>query len=302
MTAAAWLKLLEAARSELATCKANTAHHYFRQAKDCPWCRMETTFPGLVLFNTATTGVVLTTTDIASLSAALNAIADPGTAPDIAKLIINPTNLVASPNVSAIRSQRFRRYVVLGIGASGGLLLLTYATPWLGMLTIGGALWAFMKLPDDASRLEIAKTSAQTAWNAICRDWQSKAGNQSYLKVRSDGLNAIRQLADLPNVEKRLLRELDQKRRELQLEAFLEKHRIDRASITHIGPGRRVQLTSYGIETAADITKQRVLAIPGFGNAIANSLVAWRRAIEARFVWDRLKALCRESLSLRPDG
>ena len=50
--------------------------------------------------------------------------------------------------------------------------------------------------------------------------------------------------------------------------------------------GRRLQLASYGIETAADITKQRVLVIPGFGNAIANSLVAWRRSVEAKFIFN----------------
>lgn len=285
-SAASWLTLLKAARNELTTCRSNPAHQYFRQAADCPWCRMEAAFPGLLLFNTPITGVVLTSADISSLSAALNAIGDPGPAPDVSKVVVNLANLAASTAALQVHSQRLRRYLVLGGGIGAGLLLLMTSNSLLGLLAIGGAWYAFKQLPDATSKLEAAKNTAQVAWNTICQDWQTKTGNQPYLHTRLEALKAIKQLAELPNEEKRLLQELNQKRRDLQLIVFLEKYRLDRANITHIGPGRRLQLASYGIETAADVTKQRVLGIPGFGDAIANSLLAWRKSVEAKFVFN----------------
>ena len=239
----------------------------------------------MLLCDAPMSGAVFTSNDIRSLSAALNAISDPGQAPDIFQSIINPTHLAPCPNAIQARSQGLRRYLVLGAGAGGGLILLLYSMPLLGVLAISGAWYVFKRLPDNTSALETAKNTAEAGWNTACQDWQAKTGNQSYLKIRSDGLNAIKELAELPDLETRLIQELNHKRHELQLVAFLQKYRIDRAKIRNVGAGRRLQLASYGIETAADITKQRVLAISGFGNAIANSLVAWRRSVEAKFIF-----------------
>ena len=237
-SAVGWLKLLEAARADLTTCRSNPAHQYFRQASEYPCCPMEATFPGLLLFNAPMSGAVFTRNDIRSLSAALNAIADPGPAPDIFQSIINPTHLAPSPNAIQTRSQCLRRYLVLGAGAGGGLLLLLYSMPLLGVLAIIGARYVFKQLPDNTSALETAKNTAEAAWNTACQDWQAKTGNQSYLKIRSDGLNAIKELAELPNLEKQRIQELNHKRHELQLVAFLQKYRIDRAKIRNVGSGQ----------------------------------------------------------------
>ncbi len=51
------------------------------------------------------------------------------------------------------------------------------------------------------------------------------------------------------------------------------------------------QLQSYGIETAADVSENAVLAIPGFGPAMASKLKAWRWSVERRFVFDPKKGV-----------
>src|SRR5690606_6586791 len=50
-----------------------------------------------------------------------------------------------------------------------------------------------------------------------------------------------------------------------------------------IGSGRIAMLASYGIETAADERKNKILRIPGFGDVLAGRLVEWRRKHERNF-------------------
>ena len=45
-------------------------------------------------------------------------------------------------------------------------------------------------------------------------------------------------------------------------------------------------LTSYGIETAADINEWAVIAVPGIGRKQTWHVMAWRRRLEERFVYD----------------
>jgi DNA-binding helix-hairpin-helix protein with protein kinase domain len=67
------------------------------------------------------------------------------------------------------------------------------------------------------------------------------------------------------------------------MEEFLERFDIDRAKIPNIGPGRKQTLSSYGIETAADITEEALTKVPGFGPVLRQRLVDWRASIEPRF-------------------
>jgi DNA-binding helix-hairpin-helix protein with protein kinase domain len=58
------------------------------------------------------------------------------------------------------------------------------------------------------------------------------------------------------------------------------------ARIHGIGDARKATLQSYGIETAADISDQRVLAVPGFGPVALNNPTNWRKQQERRFRFD----------------
>ncbi len=52
------------------------------------------------------------------------------------------------------------------------------------------------------------------------------------------------------------------------------------------GNARKVTLISYGVETAADVSAQRIKRISGFGPSMAGAIVAWRISIERKFVFD----------------
>jgi DNA-binding helix-hairpin-helix protein with protein kinase domain len=87
------------------------------------------------------------------------------------------------------------------------------------------------------------------------------------------------------------LQELEKDLFQQQLEQYLENFFIEHATIPGIGPGRKATLESYGIETAADVDKQRILAVPGFGPAMAEKLIEWRRETERGFRFDPSKGV-----------
>jgi hypothetical protein len=93
--------------------------------------------------------------------------------------------------------------------------------------------------------------------------------------------------------QKRLqaLHQLEANRYKLQLQAHLDRCRISHARIRGVGDAKKATLQSYGIETAADISGQRVLAVPGFGPVLLSNLKQWRDQQERRFVFDPNKGV-----------
>jgi DNA-binding helix-hairpin-helix protein with protein kinase domain len=76
-----------------------------------------------------------------------------------------------------------------------------------------------------------------------------------------------------------------------QRDEFLRHQLIRDAKIQHLGNGRKSTLASFGIETAFDVDGATIRAIHGFGEAITATLLAWRRSVEAGFVFNASKGL-----------
>jgi DNA-binding helix-hairpin-helix protein with protein kinase domain len=76
------------------------------------------------------------------------------------------------------------------------------------------------------------------------------------------------------------LDQLRQNQRAIQLTAFLDQYEIQRAKIPGIGPGRKQTLQSYGIETAADLTKG---IDPRELMRVKQEVLLERRRLEERF-------------------
>src|SRR5262249_36645831 len=73
------------------------------------------------------------------------------------------------------------------------------------------------------------------------------------------------------------------RKRDLQMQKHLEKHKLSKATIESIGDGRKMTLRSFGIETAWDVTSNKIVAVPGFGPMLTKKLTDWRKTIEAAF-------------------
>jgi len=72
---------------------------------------------------------------------------------------------------------------------------------------------------------------------------------------------------------------------------YLRLHPIADANIPQVGAGRRQALAEAGILTAADVTTDAVMRVPGFGPAITANVVAWRDGVSATYRFDPTAAV-----------
>lgn len=83
--------------------------------------------------------------------------------------------------------------------------------------------------------------------------------------------------------------ELQQLIREAEKEArsrHLRLHQIADATIPNIGARRKQILEDYGIVSAADVEYERIIEIPGFGDALASNLLDWKDSVLQDFRFD----------------
>jgi Putative peptidoglycan binding domain len=198
------------------------------------------------------------------------------------------SNTQPSGNWIEIKKIQFRRRLggILGVAVATYLLTLTTPGPLLGLfaLIISGVVGF---LPSAAVRAERAKNKrAQTVWSEAKCTFDKSACNSYFIHLRQEADKLTTQLGELHSEESNRLTELTNRKRELQLRHYLDKHDIDQVKIKGIGNARKITLKSYGIETAADVDYKRVIAISGFGPSTAKSLVAWQNNVKLGFRFD----------------
>ena len=96
---------------------------------------------------------------------------------------------------------------------------------------------------------------------------------------------------NLPQAEKAALDVLHATAHKRQLHQFLDRCFIDQADIKDVGPARKAALRSFGIETAADVERNQVRQVRGFGERLTAAMVDWRKSCERRFTFNPNQAV-----------
>src|SRR5712671_6770062 len=283
--AAQWVSILQRAESEIVQCKNSSGHQHFRAAIYCPWCRMETAYPGFLAFAPPIISVTTNPTNLANLIAAVRGISDPGNAPELSSLM-PAFNGKASQATQSGKWKWLRSYAaaVACVLASLVMFRLKEPGPLLGFLSLaGGAFLAFRPSNADQPTRQLISQSA-SAWQNVEMQWNQVRDNRGFSEESRNAEDLVRQIQGLGSDEAARIANLKAQQREAELNRFLQNFYIDRAKIKGIGASRKVMLRSYGLETAADISQSRIQQISGFGPVIAGGLVAWRTSFERRFV------------------
>lgn len=131
------------------------------------------------------------------------------------------------------------------------------------------------------------KNKFTTMYNGCISDFRiSKLSKLITLRAEIFSLIAEFNSVDL-NKEKDIEIERQRQKRQYREKienAYLCKFNIQNASITSIGPQRKYVLKANGIYTAADISRQAVLSIDGFGDYLTDNLVSWRAHLLKNFI------------------
>jgi DNA-binding helix-hairpin-helix protein with protein kinase domain len=292
--AAQWIEILEGLEKSLVQCRTNALHFGPRDASDCPWCDMESTF-GTYLFIPYVPNVGIQP-----------AAFDPGAAGfDLgevwARIQAVPAPRVVSGGptvipVAAQPSEAARQAMARG-GSDGWLrvgafilaALVLFGAPQAWIIWFPLALYAFFAGSSNKSpRFDQAVFTRryieiETRWNAALGAWRTRCGLAEYeslIRTLEQDREAYSKLA---TEERTQLAQYQESRRKRQLNAYLDNFEIRSAEIKGIGPAKEAVLASYGIETAADVEPPRLLTVPGFGHKSSQGLITWRAQLERGF-------------------
>jgi DNA-binding helix-hairpin-helix protein with protein kinase domain len=280
-----WIEALVHLENGLRPCAQARWHHIPAEAAACPWCVVERQ-TGLRLFGQRIQ--VLgpgATIDLAALWQAIAAVPDPGADPTLPSDLpwSPPADLALPPTWrKSIRAMASLGCLVLGLGTCA-----VYAGEALSLVGFLLFLLTFPVWPrvpaERRAEADRELAAARAKWDAARAHWHRQAGRERFVQQRRSLDQARAELADLPNERRRRMAGLEARRDALQRQRYLDRFRIDRAKIRGIGPGRTAMLAAYGVETAADVDPVTILRIPGFGEGLAEELVAWRRQHEANY-------------------
>ena len=282
-----WIELLESAEKNIVRCRTNTAHQHFQNAKSCPWCAMEKAYPGFIAFSPTFPTNLGTPVDLGQLIAAINSVQDPGIANPLRNLM--PLFSGSPTPLPAVSTSNWKSRYIAGLVAglcSLELFYLDSPAPLLGVVALGGSVWWSFKQWDVIDPFQKKTAQISRIYEELERKWTQASDNRAFQETRRGANECIRQFQSLGPEEAREITDLKLQQREQQLTRFLERFHIQHATIKGIANARKVTLISYGVETAADVSAQRIKRISGFGPSMTGTIVAWRISIERKFTFD----------------
>lgn len=293
-----WIAPLGELSANLKQCTQNSGHNYLKSLASCPWCEIETRSGIVVFFPVYVAGVTTAAGafNVTAVWAQIAAIQPPGSPPPLPAM--NSVNVAPSVKATQIKSGRLRRSVLASVALAAACVILL-AVPLGGgatfflILMAGIAARSFAKSSDSGPvrEFQMAKDEAGRRWHDVEQRWRNLDETQRFHALKHDLQAKKDEYQNLPGVRQRKLLQLEKEVYARQLERFLDRHRIDQASISGIGHARKITLRSYGIETAADVTSNAILGVHGFGPTYTAKLLTWRASIERRFTFDPQKGV-----------
>jgi len=281
-----WATALEQLARTLRTCRKNPLHAY-REGTRCPFCALERKSDAALFHlpipatNAAgKRGAFMV--HVPALWKEILAVPAPEPAPALPARV---TALEACVEDEALRRRR-RLRAALGL-ASAALL----AAPFTQGFSLAGCLALPALLP---SRRRAASTRRQAT---LVERWRAETRQDGFEETRRALVAARAELEDLDRLHARRLAELESRRRELQLEAWLDSRPIAGAALAGVSRSAVIVLASNGIETALHLRPRALRNVPSLGRSILRRLIAWRRAEERVFRFDPTRALEPDALA-----
>ena len=268
-------------------------HVYPEHLGACPWCALEN--QGIVYFVDLGTSFTATSSGfvLTKVWGLIQAVQPPApvTLPHPGNFTVTPQPLPAGiPGNGAISFYRFAAV------AAGITLVVALPSLWFFALLVSIIGWGVAGNSGSSERAA-EKTKRMSAKEAAKREYEQvvalakDSGPEGFHNRRAELSKLKVELEQLPKLEKEELEKLHSTAQARQKHKFLERCYIDSANIPGVGPTRKATLRSFGIETAADVSKTRVMQVRGFGESLARSVVDWKASCERRFVFNPVTAV-----------
>jgi DNA-binding helix-hairpin-helix protein with protein kinase domain len=282
-----WVTALDSLERSLKRCEEDGAHVYPNHLASCPWCKVEEA-TGTLLF-VSRVHVVPTMVgrfNIGSLWAMIEKIRPPEPKPPL-----SPDQVATpAPTVQAQQENNHRagamalRFIALAVGIG-----LTIAIPAIFYIAFGIAWFLWTKANEIGPNLKPYNDVLQAAMREYergCSTWEERTSNRSFQNIKDELTNRRREYEGLSDEYNKGLDEINRRAQELQLARYLQGFMVHSATIKGVGDARKSTLQSFGISTAADISRKSMSKVPGFGTVLTNAVISWRESKVARFKFD----------------
>lgn len=212
--------------------------------------------------------------------------------PNISGISVTPTPLPA--NISGAGETYFFRAVLVCTAlylftVAPQLWFLVLIGAWVGWAACGSS--GSTKRAVERSKRKAAEDIARNEFNSLIERMRKEAGPDGFHQRKETFKKLRDELMALPAQEAQEISKLHSTALERQKQKFLERFFIDSAEIPGVGPARKAALRSFGIETAADVSRNRVMQIKGFGESLTRAVTDWKASVERRFVFNLANAV-----------
>ena len=190
-----------------------------------------------------------------------------------------------SPAGAALMLAIWRRRLLAGglsVGAGVGLALDPTAPIAWAAVGVGAAYFA-AALPKQAAEVAQTARGIETQFLVELGSWWEQSSSAGFVEAKYQLEAARAKLALLAAEKQRRIATLMEGHRVEQLDLHLRNFPVGRDKIKGVGPRRLARLTSHGVESAYDVTANRVSSVPGIGPVTAQALLSWRSRTECLF-------------------
>jgi DNA-binding helix-hairpin-helix protein with protein kinase domain len=288
-TAHQWVTALDEIRAKLRKCKSSSKHVFPGHLSMCPWCSLE--HQGVVYFVDLGTKFTATPNGfvLAQVWALIQAVPPPSplVLPTPGNYKVAPQPL--PPDIPGEGTITFYRFAAIAVAVT---LVVAAPNLWIIALILGFVGWSMASSAGSAERSaekvkrQSVKARAKNDYESIVERAKKEAGLDGYNTRRNELTKIKEELERLPKLEKDEIDKLHSTARARQKQKFLERCYIDNANISSLGPTRKASLRSFGIETAADVSKVSIMQVRGFGESLTRAVLDWKASCERRFVFD----------------
>jgi DNA-binding helix-hairpin-helix protein with protein kinase domain len=286
--AGTWWKALDALERRMRICTADPIHRYYSGLQYCPWCRLEHA-SGIQMFLSSDAASRI---DIATEWRKVERVRPPGPVP-----AISPKDYLCEPKpltpdieraVTLTKVRSIAAVMIAGMGLIFGYLLYAGYLEIILTLVIAAVIGCVPgKDAKEKRQRKILADNARYNWALWNKKWKKEAGDEEFVALFDDMIR-LRRLYEGVEQEFRsahaALRSTTT--RERQLAGYLQRCYIDNDPTLRIGPNQRAALRSFGIETASDITVQKLTRIKELNDAARGTLLLWRGQREKAFVFN----------------
>lgn len=291
-TSTEWVRALTNLAISLKQCQINHGHYHLNTLSSCPWCDIEVK-SNTILFPIKFTHTNQSFEILWQQVLALTSIKR-------SSLYQDPllTSVCASEEIKKMaekykKNQKKCIRFSLILGSISLLIGPLFGQGLLSLMLIGIAVTPFIcyqiKKGNFIHELKKDYIEARSEWNQLHLSLTKLEGNGDIKNVMKD-LSLLKQKNDaLAQERQEKIIELRVNKKQQKLIAHLHNYRITTANIDGIGYSRIPILQSYGVETAADISKQKLDSIRGFGPKLTQKLLNWRNKCELSFIFNASK-------------